>query len=81
MIKLLGRRVVWAVQRWAADSRCCCCHPRDAHEHYRAGSECALCGAEICSSYRQIHGPVSRFIPFYGVWRCGRSWTLSVKLG
>jgi hypothetical protein len=29
---------------------CECCHDRSAHEHYRAGSECGLCG---CDQYRR----------------------------
>lgn len=31
---------------------CRCGHEREAHDHYRAGTECALCGAEGCPRYR-----------------------------
>jgi hypothetical protein len=29
---------------------CVCGHPRDAHEHYRPGSDCALCD---CQKFRK----------------------------
>lgn len=33
--------------------RCKCGHDRSAHEHYRKGSECALCPADHpCSGFR-----------------------------
>lgn len=31
--------------------RCGC--PRDAHEHYRAGSDCGTCGRGACPFYRR----------------------------
>jgi len=34
------------------DRRCVCGHPREAHEHYRAGSDCALCGRSGCGRFR-----------------------------
>jgi len=34
---------------------CRCGHPRDAHEHYRAGSECAVCGAAVCARFRRVY--------------------------
>jgi endonuclease/exonuclease/phosphatase (EEP) superfamily protein YafD len=33
--------------------RCRCGHPRSAHEHYRRGSDCALCGPGTCPRYRR----------------------------
>lgn len=30
---------------------CQCGHGRAAHEHYRPGTECALCGPEVCQAY------------------------------
>lgn len=30
---------------------CQCGHARTAHEHYRPGTDCALCGVEVCRSY------------------------------
>jgi hypothetical protein len=32
---------------------CRCGHPSSAHEHYRPGSECAVCGPEKCPRYRR----------------------------
>jgi hypothetical protein len=31
---------------------CVCGHPRQAHEHYRAGAECALCPDAGCRRFR-----------------------------
>lgn len=31
---------------------CTCGHERAAHQHFRAGSECALCPANGCTRYR-----------------------------
>jgi hypothetical protein len=31
---------------------CVCGHAREAHEHYRRGSDCALCGAAACTRFR-----------------------------
>jgi hypothetical protein len=33
--------------------RCRCGHPRAAHEHYRRGTDCALCGPDACPRYRR----------------------------
>lgn len=36
-----------------ADDRCRCGHTRAAHEHYRRGSDCALCPADRpCGRFR-----------------------------
>jgi len=32
---------------------CVCGHPRSAHEHHRAGTECAFCGPEVCPRWRR----------------------------
>lgn len=32
---------------------CRCGHTNSAHEHYRPGSECALCGPEVCPRFRR----------------------------
>ncbi|MEV4704245.1 hypothetical protein [Actinoplanes sp. NPDC049316] len=32
---------------------CVCGHDRGAHEHYRGGTECALCGPEVCPRFRR----------------------------
>lgn len=31
---------------------CRCGHSRDAHVHYRNGSDCGACGREGCASFR-----------------------------
>jgi hypothetical protein len=31
---------------------CVCGHSLEAHAHYRRGSECAVCGPEVCRRYR-----------------------------
>lgn len=31
---------------------CRCGHDEAAHEHYRRGSDCSLCGAATCGRYR-----------------------------
>lgn len=33
---------------------CVCGHPRTAHRHYRRGSDCAVCGPEVCPRYRPV---------------------------
>jgi hypothetical protein len=30
---------------------CVCGHARAAHEHYRKGSDCGVCGADRCARY------------------------------
>ena len=37
----------------SADAPCVCGHPYRAHEHLRRGSDCALCGAEVCPRFRR----------------------------
>lgn len=32
---------------------CVCGHAKDAHEHYRRGTDCATCGAEVCPRFRR----------------------------
>jgi hypothetical protein len=32
---------------------CVCGHERDAHEHYRRGTDCAVCGNGDCPRYRK----------------------------
>jgi hypothetical protein len=42
---------------------CRCDHESAAHEHYRAGSECAVCPSGECSRYRSttlVRGWVAR---------------------
>jgi hypothetical protein len=35
----------------AEEDLCRCGHPREAHEHYRRGSDCGECGAEKCGAF------------------------------
>ena len=32
---------------------CVCGHAKDAHEHYRRGTDCATCGPELCPRFRR----------------------------
>jgi hypothetical protein len=50
--------VVVAVQ--AAGASCSCGHGRQLHEHYRTGTDCALCS---CARY---HRPLLRRLGFGG---------------
>ena len=36
-----------------SDAICHCGHSVAAHEHYRRGSDCAICGAESCRRFRR----------------------------
>ena len=31
---------------------CVCGHSKDVHEHYRAGSDCGVCGRDVCPRFR-----------------------------
>ncbi len=37
-------------------SACVCGHPHEAHEHYRAGTDCSLCGPAACRRFRAAGG-------------------------
>lgn len=43
---------VWLYPR-VPNPLCVCGHLRDAHEHYRRGTDCATCGPELCAKYRR----------------------------
>jgi hypothetical protein len=34
------------------DRLCVCGHNSDAHQHFRSGTDCSLCGASECKKYR-----------------------------
>jgi len=36
---------------------CRCGHARAAHQHYRRGFDCSLCGASVCPRYRRRWWP------------------------
>lgn len=37
----------------APESPCVCGHSRSAHEHYRRGTDCALCSLEGCAKFTE----------------------------
>ena len=39
---------------------CRCGHDRHLHEHYRRGTDCALCGSAVCPRYRPDRGRPDR---------------------
>jgi hypothetical protein len=41
-------------------SLCLCGHPKEAHDHYRAGTDCGICGRSTCASYRSRGGFLRR---------------------
>jgi len=46
----------------ARKCRCVCGHPRAAHEHYRRGSDCGVCGVAKCATYRRNGGVLRRIL-------------------
>jgi hypothetical protein len=54
MVGWLRRRTRGASEGTLGSVRTCRCgHPLDAHEHYRKGSDCALCPPGTCPRYRR----------------------------
>lgn len=45
-----------------APGRCVCGHGRTAHEHYRRGSDCGICGVAECAAYRRPKGLLRRML-------------------
>jgi hypothetical protein len=41
---------------------CVCGHARDAHEHYRPGTDCGACGVRDCADYRRAGGAVRQML-------------------
>jgi hypothetical protein len=41
---------------------CLCGHASPAHEHWRPGSECAVCGPVSCPAFRRRGGRVRRYL-------------------
>ncbi|WP_160150891.1 hypothetical protein [Microbacterium timonense] len=37
-----------------ASAMCACGHAREAHEHYRRGTECAICDVTVCSAFTPV---------------------------
>lgn len=46
---------------------CACGHAKDAHDHYRPGSDCGACGAAACAEFRPEGGPVRRALRRWGL--------------
>lgn len=36
---------------------CACGHAREAHEHYRRGTECSICDIRSCSAFMAVSVP------------------------
>lgn len=51
MTVTLGSTIVDLETRVTAGA-CVCKHGRDAHDHYRGGTDCAVCPAGACNRYR-----------------------------
>jgi hypothetical protein len=54
------------------DRRCVCGHPREAHEHYRSGTDCALCGRAGCRRFRAAGSLRARLSRLFGASFAGR---------
>jgi hypothetical protein len=46
---------------------CACGHPKDAHEHFRPGTDCGACGAAHCEEFRPEGGGVRRTLRRWGL--------------
>lgn len=46
---------------------CVCGHAKDAHDHYRPGTDCGACGATDCGEYRLEGGSVRRALRRLGL--------------
>jgi hypothetical protein len=44
---------VWLSSSVPNSPVCVCGHQREAHEHYRSGTDCATCGPELCPRFRR----------------------------
>ena len=47
-------------------ARCRCGHPEECHRHYRAGTDCGVCGVTSCGSYRVTGGRLRRLLDRLG---------------
>ena len=46
---------------------CLCGHGKAAHEHYRPGWDCGICGSMTCVDYRPLGcGPIRRLLRRWG---------------
>ncbi|SLL99471.1 MULTISPECIES: hypothetical protein [unclassified Actinoplanes] len=44
---------------------CVCGHPFEAHQHYRAGTECVICAPRECARFRRTR--------WWRRWTAGRA--------
>ena len=51
---MIGRR-----RAHRPDDVCMCDHVRDAHEHYRPGTDCGVCGRPVCPEFRLAPAPTA----------------------
>jgi hypothetical protein len=42
-----------------------CGHGKEAHEHYRRGTDCSLCPAGECTRFRSAHSLVGRVMALF----------------
>jgi hypothetical protein len=57
------------VQREKALRLCLFGHEHAAHEHWRPGSDCGICGAAGCAAYRRRGGVLRGFLRRVGLVR------------
>lgn len=43
-----------------SDKVCKCGHAHEAHTHYRRGTDCAICGADVCSVFSAARSRAAR---------------------
>jgi hypothetical protein len=46
---------------------CVCGHAREAHQHYRRGSDCGACGAQDCAEFRLEGGSLRKALRKLGL--------------
>ena len=46
---------------------CVCGHARQAHEHYRRGTDCGACGVGACPGFRKLGGLLRRALRGLGL--------------
>jgi hypothetical protein len=46
---------------------CACGHGKDAHDHYRPGTDCGACGADVCDEFRPEGGGFRKTLRRWGL--------------
>ena len=62
------------------DRGCVCGHPREAHEHYRSGTDCALCGRSHCGRFRAVGSLRARLSRLLGASFAVLGWPVAAPL-